>query len=115
VASPAPALPSVTSSSAPLVSSVHAHANATLPRPHAITARGLGNVAFACACTDESSGALLEVTLGNAGAGEATIIPIDAGLEGAAARASGDPGLAFDLLEALGATRLERRGDRARF
>ncbi|HSR98217.1 MAG TPA: CapA family protein [Kofleriaceae bacterium] len=84
-------------------------------RGRAVIAWGLGNVAFACACTDETSGALLEVTLGTEGAGEAAIIPIDAGLEGAAARASGDPGLAFDLLEALGATRLDRRGDRARF
>lgn len=84
-------------------------------RGRAVIAWGLGNLAFACACTDETSGALLEVALGKEGAGEASIIPIDAGLEGAAARASGDPGLAFDLLEALGATRLERRGDRARF
>lgn len=84
-------------------------------RGRTVIAWGLGNLAFACACTDEPSGALLEVALGPEGAGEASIIPIDAGLEGAAARASGDPELAFELLEALGATRLERRGDRARF
>jgi Bacterial capsule synthesis protein PGA_cap len=83
-------------------------------RGRAVIAWGLGNLAFACACTDETSGALLEVALGKEGAGEAWIIPIDAGLEGGAARASSDPELAFDLLEALGATRLERRGDRAR-
>jgi poly-gamma-glutamate synthesis protein (capsule biosynthesis protein) len=84
-------------------------------RGRVVIAWGLGNVAFACACTDETSGALLDVTLGKDGAGEASIIPIDAGLEGGAARASSDPELAFELLEALGATRLERRGDRARF
>jgi poly-gamma-glutamate capsule biosynthesis protein CapA/YwtB (metallophosphatase superfamily) len=84
-------------------------------RGRAVIAWGLGNLAFACACTDETSGALLDVAVGKDGAGEASIIPIEAGLEGAAARASSDPELAFELLEALGATRLERRGDRARF
>jgi hypothetical protein len=80
-----------------------------------VIAWGLGNLAFACACTDETSGALLEVVLGPDGAGEAAIIPIDAGLDGGAAHASSDPGLAFELLEALGASPLHRRGDRAGF
>jgi len=84
-------------------------------RGGAVIAWGLGNLAFDCACTDEQSGALLELVLDPAGAREASIVPIDAGLSGSAARASGDPALAFELLEALGATRLERRGDRARF
>jgi len=84
-------------------------------RGRAVIAWGLGNLAFACACTDEPSGALLEVTVGPAGAGEAAIVPIDAGLNGGAARASGDPGLAFELLDALGSTRLTRRAGRAQF
>jgi poly-gamma-glutamate synthesis protein (capsule biosynthesis protein) len=84
-------------------------------RGRAVIAWGLGNLAFACACTDETSGALLEVVLAPDGAGEATIIPIDAGLEGGAVHASTDPGLAFELLEALGASPLHRRGDRAGF
>jgi len=84
-------------------------------RGRAVIAWGLGNLAFACACTDEDSGALLEVTLGAGGVAEAAIIPIDAGLASRAARASGDPGLAFELLEALGSSRLQRRGGRAIF
>jgi poly-gamma-glutamate synthesis protein (capsule biosynthesis protein) len=84
-------------------------------RGHAVIAWGLGNLAFACACTDEQSGAILEVVLGPDGAGEASIIPVDAGLAGTAARAAGDPALTFELLEALGATRLQRLGGRARF
>jgi len=84
-------------------------------RGRAVIAWGLGNLAFACACTDEQSGALLVVALGPDGARTASIVPIDAGLSGAAARTAADPALTYELLEALGATRLERRGDRARF
>jgi poly-gamma-glutamate capsule biosynthesis protein CapA/YwtB (metallophosphatase superfamily) len=84
-------------------------------RGRAVIAWGLGNLAFACACTDEQSGALLEVVLGPAGAGEASIIPIDAGLEGSTAHAAADPALTFELLEALGTSRLQRRDGRARF
>jgi poly-gamma-glutamate synthesis protein (capsule biosynthesis protein) len=84
-------------------------------RGRAVIAWGLGNLAFACACTDEPSGAVLAVALGPDGAGEASIIPIDAGLSGGAAHAAADPALTFELLEALGATRLERLGSRARF
>ena len=84
-------------------------------RGPAVVAWGLGNLAFACACTDEQSGALLEIALGPGGAGEAVIIPIDAGLTGGAAHAAADPALTFELLEALGSSRLDRRGDRAAF
>ncbi len=84
-------------------------------RGRAVIAWGLGNLAFACACTDEQSGAILEVVLGPDGAGEASIIPIDAGLAGTAAHAAADPALTFELLEALGATRLQQLGSRARF
>ncbi|HEU4733954.1 MAG TPA: CapA family protein [Kofleriaceae bacterium] len=84
-------------------------------RGRAVIAWGLGNLAFACACTDEETGALLEVTLSPGGAGAAAIVPIDAGLAGGAAHAAADPALTFELLEALGATRLRRRGDRATF
>ena len=84
-------------------------------RGRAVIAWGLGNLAFACACTDEQSGALLEIVLGPDGAGEASIVPIDAGLAGSAAHAASDPALTFELLEALGATRLQRLGGRAIF
>jgi poly-gamma-glutamate synthesis protein (capsule biosynthesis protein) len=84
-------------------------------RGRAVIAWGLGNLAFACACTDEDSAALLDVALGPDGAGDAAIIPIDAGLVGGAARPAADPALTFELLEALGSTHLDRRGDRAAF
>jgi poly-gamma-glutamate capsule biosynthesis protein CapA/YwtB (metallophosphatase superfamily) len=84
-------------------------------RGRAVIAWGLGNLAFACTCTDEPSGAVLEVALASDGAHEASIIPIDAGLAGGAARAAADPALTFELLEALGTPRLQRLEDRARF
>ena len=84
-------------------------------RGRVVIAWGLGNLAFACACTDEPSGALLEVVLGPDGAGEAAIIPIDAGLAGGTAHAAADPALTFELLEALGTPRLQRLDGRARF
>jgi poly-gamma-glutamate synthesis protein (capsule biosynthesis protein) len=84
-------------------------------RGRAVIAWGLGNLAFDCACTDEDAGALLEVALGPDGAGDAAILPIDAGLGSAAARPARDPALTFELLEALGSSALQRRGDRAGF
>jgi hypothetical protein len=84
-------------------------------RGRAVIAWGLGNLTFACACTDEESAALLEVALGPDGVGEAWIIPLDAGLGDAAARAAADPSLTFELLQALGSSPLSRRGDRAAF
>jgi len=84
-------------------------------RGHTLIAWGLGNLAFACPCTDEHSGALLEVTLDKDGAGPAAIIPIDAGLDGGATHAADDPALTFELMEALGSTHLDRRGARAWF
>jgi poly-gamma-glutamate capsule biosynthesis protein CapA/YwtB (metallophosphatase superfamily) len=76
-------------------------------RGRAVVAWGLGNLAFACPCTDEDSGALLEVELDRAGAGAARILPIDAGLRGAPARAAADPELTLELLRALGSSPLD--------
>ena len=84
-------------------------------RGRAVIAWGLGNLAFACACTDEDSGAILDVTLGRDGAAAASIIPIDAGLLTGTTRPAADPALSFELLDALGSSRLDRRGDRAAF
>ena len=81
-------------------------------RGRAVIAWGLGNLAFACACTDEQSGALLDVEVGADGAGQAAIVPIDAGLAGGVAHAARDPVLTFELLEAVG-SRITRRGARA--
>ena len=84
-------------------------------RDHAVIAWGLGNLAFACACTDEPVGGALAVELARAGAGAAALIPVDAGLAGAPARASTDPAFTYELLAALGSSPLTPAADRARF
>lgn len=76
-------------------------------RGGAVVAWGLGNVAFACDCTDERDGALLRVDLGDGRTG-ATVVPIDAGLRGAPVRPSRQPGLMFDLFAAIGSSPLTR-------
>lgn len=71
-------------------------------RGHAVVIWGLGNLAFACDCTKETEGLLVEVELGPDGAGAAAVIPIQAGLAGAPAVPSPDANGIFDLLRALG-------------
>jgi poly-gamma-glutamate capsule biosynthesis protein CapA/YwtB (metallophosphatase superfamily) len=85
-------------------------------RGGAVVAFGLGNLAFACDCTDETSGLLLELTF-RRGAGliSAAAVPIDAGLHGASASFARDPEGTFDLLAALGSSPLQRHGPIASF
>jgi poly-gamma-glutamate synthesis protein (capsule biosynthesis protein) len=83
-------------------------------RGRAVIAWGLGNLLFECDCTDDSDGAILRVSI-ESGAVRASIVPIDAGLRGAAARPAHDPELIFDLLDALGSTPLLRETSFARF
>jgi hypothetical protein len=71
-------------------------------RGRAVVVWGLGNLAFACECTHETEGLLVEVDLGPDGAGAATVIPIQAGLAGAPAAPAPDANGIFDLLRALG-------------
>jgi poly-gamma-glutamate synthesis protein (capsule biosynthesis protein) len=71
-------------------------------RGAAVVAWGLGNVAFACDCTDEREALVLRVTLGKGGVESAALVPIDAGLRGAQARVAADPAPVLDLLTALG-------------
>ncbi len=77
---------------------------------------GLGNLLFTCDCTDETDALLARVTLTRAGAGEAKVVPIAAGLGSAAARPSSEPALVFDLLATLRSSPLTRAaaGDHAR-
>lgn len=78
-------------------------------RGDAVIAWGLGNVAFACACTDESDGLLLRVELDAQGrVTRATVVPIDAGLRGAPVRPAKDAALTLELLESLGSSALSR-------
>lgn len=85
---------------------VVAHGSHTLAgaerRGSSVVAWGLGNVAFACDCTDEREAVALRVTLGKGGVEAASLVPIDAGLGGSQARVAADPGPVLDLLQALG-------------
>lgn len=84
-------------------------------RGQAVIAWGLGNLAFACDCTKESEGLLLRVTAKADGTVQALAIPIEAGLQGQPSKPSADPGGVFDLLAAIGSSKLERRGAEAKF
>ncbi len=79
-----------------------------------VTAWGLGNLLFACACTDEDDALLLRVTVAAHGLVDAEVIPVTAGLRGAAALPAGDPALAYELLASLRSTPLAPAGGRAR-
>jgi poly-gamma-glutamate capsule biosynthesis protein CapA/YwtB (metallophosphatase superfamily) len=73
-------------------------------RGDAVIAWGLGNLSFDCNCTTEREGLILRVSAPRRGRVEAAIVPIDAGLSGRTATPASDPGLAFGLQEALGAS-----------
>lgn len=83
-------------------------------RSERVIAWGLGNLAFDCTCTDERDALALEVELDGPST-SAWVVPVSAGLHGAAAAPSEHPQLIFDLLESLGSSRLTREGTRARF
>ncbi len=76
-------------------------------RPGAVIAWGLGNLTFSCDCTSEIDGAILRVSISDARV-DARIVPIDAGLRGAAAKPAHDPMLMFELFEAIGSTPITR-------
>ncbi len=85
-------------------------------RGAAVIAWGLGNLAFACECTKERDGLVLEVELDTAGhAGPAWAVPVTAGLAGATPSLSEQPGLMFELLASLGSAALVVEGPRGRF
>lgn len=79
----------------------HSLAGAEL-RGRAVVAWGLGNVVFACDCTDEREALALRVRLSRDGVEDAALVPIDAGLRGAPAAPAADPDPVLDLLQALG-------------
>jgi hypothetical protein len=84
-------------------------------RENAVIAWGLGNVAFACDCTHEQDAILLRVRLHPGKAEEAEVIPIHAGINHRPALPSPDAKGIFDLLDAIGSSKLARSGDRAAF
>lgn len=84
-------------------------------RKNAVIAWGLGNVAFACDCTNEQDAILLRVQLEPGRVLRAEVAPIQAGIKSGPALPSKDAAGIFDLLEAIGSSKLERHGDRAAF
>ncbi|MFN0152098.1 MAG: CapA family protein [bacterium] len=98
---------------------VAAHGRHTLGaverRGGAVIAWGLGNMAFACRCTDERDAIVLRLALEPGAPVEAFVIPIEAGLDGGDARPSDHPDSVFDLLEALGSRGVRRGARWARF
>jgi poly-gamma-glutamate synthesis protein (capsule biosynthesis protein) len=84
-------------------------------REHAVIAWGLGNVAFACDCTNESDAILLRLRVRSGDVVKAEVLPIRAGLNKGPAGPSQDANGVFDLLEAIGSKKLERKGNVAEF
>jgi poly-gamma-glutamate synthesis protein (capsule biosynthesis protein) len=84
-------------------------------RGNIVVAWGLGNLVFACDCTNEREGLLLEVSLRGGEVESASVIPIEAGLKGDPARLSSDPNGVFDLLAGIGSAKLVRNGSKASF
>lgn len=84
-------------------------------REHAVIAWGMGNVAFACDCTWERDAILLRVRVEPGKGVTADVFPIQAGINNGPALPSRDATGIFDLLEAIGSSRLVRNGDRAGF
>lgn len=76
-----------------------------------LIAWGLGNIAFACDCTDQSDSMLLRVHLRGPKVEGAEVLPIQAGLEGAPLKMAPRPGEILDLLEAIGSPPFRREGD----
>jgi poly-gamma-glutamate synthesis protein (capsule biosynthesis protein) len=111
------AVPLALSHGATVVVAHGTHAVARVERREgAVIAWGLGNLQFACSCTTERDGLVLEVELEGRGRPGATwVVPVTAGLNGAVAKLSEQPDLVFQLLESLGSSPLAREGPRARF
>ncbi len=84
-------------------------------REHAVIAWGLGNLAFACDCTQEKDAIILRVHVAPGWTIKADVIPIQAGLNQRPALPAQDAKGIFDLLEAIGSSKLQRQGNVASF
>jgi poly-gamma-glutamate synthesis protein (capsule biosynthesis protein) len=84
-------------------------------RGDTVIAWGLGNVAFACDCTDEEDAILLRVHVQQGSVTSAEVLPLQAGLNKRPAQPGQDPGGVFDLLEAIGSSKLTRKDNAASF
>jgi poly-gamma-glutamate capsule biosynthesis protein CapA/YwtB (metallophosphatase superfamily) len=84
-------------------------------RGDAVIAWGLGNVAFACDCTDDEDGILLQVHVQPGRVTRAEVLPLQAGLNKRPAQPGKDPEGVFDLLEGIGSSKLTRKENSASF
>ncbi len=84
-------------------------------RPHAVIAWGLGNVVFACDCTQEEDAMLLRVTVQRDKVVSAEVLPLQAGIDNRRAEPTSEANAIFDLLEAIGSSKLSRQENRASF
>lgn len=101
--------------SASLIIAHGSHALARLERREgSVIAWGLGNLAFACPCTDEIDAALLRVRLRRNALTLVEWIPIEAGLGGDTVAQHPEPALLIDLLASLGSSSGQRVGGRYR-
>ena len=84
-------------------------------REKAVIAWGLGNIAFACDCTQEEDAIILRVVIQSSGVGKAEVLPLKAGINNRVAEPAQDAKGIFDLLEAIGSSKLKREGNKASF
>ncbi len=84
-------------------------------RGHAVIAWGLGNVAFACDCTDEKDAILLLLEIQPHGEIRANVLPLQAGINSQPAEPSSNPDGIFNLLDSISSAKLERHGNYATF
>ena len=112
------------SAGALIVAAHGSHALARVERRGpAIIAWGLGNLLFDCACTSESDGLIVYLSISVIGPVEARrvridtaqVIAIDAGLLGAPATPASDGALTLDLLRSLGSQLHDRDDVQAQF
>lgn len=75
-------------------------------RGKAVVLWGLGNLAFACRCTDESQSMVARLTLTSEGAGPAFVYPVRAGLHGRPVALDPEAAETLDLLKRLGSSPL---------
>jgi poly-gamma-glutamate capsule biosynthesis protein CapA/YwtB (metallophosphatase superfamily) len=84
-------------------------------RGGAVIAWGLGNLAFACDCTRERAGMILEITVEDKNQLRAAVIPIRAGIRGGAVEPEPRPEKIFARLKKTGSSSIRRDGVRGWF
>lgn len=84
-------------------------------RSHAVIAWGVGNVVVACDCTKEEDAMLLRIVAEKDKVIRAEVLPLQAGINNRPAQPAKDANAIFDLLEAIGSSKLQRNGNSASF